>query len=65
MSLSLETLRQMTSDMGGPELSDDRLEQVLAQVRINQAHGEKLRQLDLSKVLPARLMRAEARGEES
>ena len=59
MSLSKETLRSMIQDIGGPELTDAELEQVLAQVEVHRLEGDLLRQLDLSKVLPARLMRAE------
>ena len=59
MSLSKETLRSMIQDIGGPELNDEELEQVVAQVEVHRLESDKLRQLDLSKVLPARLMRAE------
>ena len=62
MRVSKETLRTMIQDIGGPELSDADLEQVLAEVQVHRAQSEELRQLDLSKVLPARLMRvAESR----
>ena len=59
MSASKETLRTMIQDIGGPELSDADLEQLITQVQLHRLEGDKLRQLDLSKVLPARLMRAE------
>ena len=59
MSLSKETLRSMIQDIGGPELNDEELEQVVAQVEVHRLESDKLRQLDLSKVLPARLMQAE------
>ncbi len=58
MSVSKEKLERMIGEIGGPELSDADLEQVMAQVKLHQEQGEKLRQLDLSKALPARLMRA-------
>ena len=58
MSVSKETLERMIREIGGPELSDVDLEQVMAQVQLHREQGEKLRQLDLSKALPARLMRA-------
>ena len=59
MGVSKETLRQMIRDMGGPELSDERLEQVMAQVELHQAQSEKLRELDLATVFPARLMKTD------
>ena len=65
MSVSKETMRRMVRDIGGPELSDEGLEKVMAQVKLNQEQSERLRKLDLTKVLPARLMRADARSKES
>ena len=59
MSLSKETLRSMIQDIRGPDLNDEELEQVLAQVEMHRLESNKLRQLDMSKVLPARLMRSE------
>ncbi len=59
MSLSKETLKRMILDIRGPELNDEELEQVLAQVEMHRLESNKLRQLDMSKVLPARLMRSE------
>ena len=59
MSLSKETLKRMIQDIRGPELNDEELEQVLAQVEMHRLESNKLRQLDMSKVLPARLMRSE------
>ena len=62
---ALEALKRMVRDIGGPELSDEGMEQVMAQVQLHQAQSDRLRKLDLSKVLPARLMRADAGGRES
>ena len=59
MSLSKESLKRMILDIRGPELNDEELEQVLAQVEMHRLESNKLRQLDMSKVLPARLMRSE------
>ena len=64
MSVSKETLRQMIQDVGGPDLSDEELDQVMAQYQVHELESERLRQLDLSKVLPARLARAERGGSE-
>ncbi len=59
MGVSKETLRQMIRDMGGPELSDEGLEQVMAQIELNQAQSARLRELDLATVFPARLMKTD------
>ena len=65
MNVSKETLQGMIRDMGGPELTDEALEGVLAHVHFHELQGEKLRQLDLSKVLPVRVMRVDAKAVES
>ena len=65
MSISKEDLRRMLKEIDGPELSDGELEQLLPHVQVQQEQIEKLRRLDLRNVLPARLMRADARGRES
>ena len=65
MTLSKETLKHMIQDMGGPELGDAELEQVLAEVQVHQAQSEQLRQIDLSKLLPARLFRVDKSRRES
>ena len=65
MNVSIEMLQSMIVDRGGPSLTDEALEAVLAQVRFHEAQGEKLRQLDLSKVLPLRVMRVDAGAVES
>ena len=65
MSISKETLKRMIRESGGPELSDEGLEQVLAEVQVHQAHSETLQQLDLSKVLPVRLTRLEVSRRET
>ena len=65
MNLTKETLQSMIRDRGGPSLSDEALEGILAQVRFHEAQGEKLRRLDLSQVLPLRVMRVDAGAVES
>ena len=65
MSVSREMIRDMIQDMGGPELSEADLEKVLVEVQVHRAQSEELRQLDLSKVLPARLMRVDESRRES
>ncbi len=59
MSLSEETLKRLIQEIGGPVLNDAELEQVISLVQLHEAQGARLRELDLSKVLPARLMRIE------
>ena len=56
-------MREKQSDVA--KRRDEALEHVLVQVQLHEAQGEKLRQLDLSKVLSARLMRADERTRES
>ncbi len=65
MNVSIEMLQSMIHDRGGPSLTEEALEAVLAHVRFHEAQGEKLRQLDLSKVLPLRVMRVDAGAVES
>ena len=65
MSTSKEDLVRMLREIGGPELSDAELEQLLPHVQFYQEQSEKLRQLDLRNVLSARLMRADAKRRES
>ncbi len=59
VNVSIEMLQSMIHDRGGPSLTDEALEGVLVHVRFHQAQGEKLRQLDLSKMLPLRMMRVD------
>jgi hypothetical protein len=60
VDISNETLQSMIRDRGGPSLTDEDLEGILAHVRFHEAQGEKLRRLDLSKMLPVRVMRVDA-----
>ncbi len=65
VNVSIGMLQSMILDRGGPSLTDEALEAVLAHVRFHEAQGEKLRRLDLSKVLPLRVMRVDAGTVES
>ena len=62
MSVSKETLAKLLQEFSGPRLNDEELEKVLPAVEVYVEQARKLRQLDLSKVLPARLPRANEGG---
>ena len=59
MAISQETLRAMIRDYGGFELSDEELGLVLPEIEIYLREVEVLRELDLSKVMSSRLLRAQ------
>lgn len=59
MTISQETLRAMIRDYGGFELSDEELGLVLPEIEIYLGEVEVLRELDLSKVMSSRLLRAQ------
>jgi hypothetical protein len=58
MSISNETLKAMIRDYHGFELSDEELELIRPELDNYMAELEKLRELDLSNVMSARLLRA-------
>ena len=55
MAISNETLKAIVRDYHGFEMSDEELDKYVAEI-------EQLRDLDLSNVMSARLMRAEEGG---
>ena len=59
MAISKETLRAMIRDYGGFELSDEELGLVLPEIESYLGEVELLRELDLSKVMSSRLLRAQ------
>ncbi len=59
MAISKETLRGMIRDYGGFELSDEELELVLPEIDVYLGEVELLRELDVSKVVSSRLLRAQ------
>ena len=59
MAISQETLRAMIRDYGGFELSDEELELVLPEIDAYLGEVELLRELDVSKVMSSRLLRAQ------
>lgn len=61
MAVSKETLRRMLAEMGGLEMSDEELEGALPSVQAYADLAPKLRQLKLSEVLSARVVRHDAR----
>ena len=58
VALGKETLKAMARDYGGFELSDEELEKVAPALEQYLEEMGKLRELDLSDVLSARLLRA-------
>ena len=58
MAISQETLKAMIRDYGGVELSDEEMGLVLPEIEIYLGEVEVLRELDLSKVMSSRLLRA-------
>ena len=58
MSISNETLKAMIRDYHGFELSDEELDLIRPELDNYIAEMEKLRELDLSNVMSARLLRA-------
>ncbi len=59
MAISQETLRAMIRDYGGVELSDEEMALVLPEIETYLGEVEVLRELDLSKVMSSRLLRAQ------
>lgn len=59
MAISQETLRAMIRDYGGIELSDEEMALVLPEIETYLGEVEVLRELDLSKVMSSRLLRAQ------
>jgi hypothetical protein len=62
MALSTETLKAMMRDYQGFHLSDEELERIRPELDDYLAAIEVLRELDLSNVLSARLLRAHEGG---
>jgi Asp-tRNA(Asn)/Glu-tRNA(Gln) amidotransferase C subunit len=60
MAISKETLRKMLNEIGGVEMSETELEAALPTVQSYAELVDKLRQLDLSEVPAARLVRHDA-----
>lgn len=61
MSISIDTLKAMIRDFNGFELSDEELELIKPELDAYIAEVEKLRELDLTQVVSARLFRAQDR----
>lgn len=62
MALSKETLKSMIRDYHGVKLSDEELELIRPELDNYVAEAEKLRELDLSNVMSARLLHAQEGG---
>jgi hypothetical protein len=62
MTLSVETLKAIIREYQGFELSDEELERVRPELESYLAEAERLRELDLSTVMSARLLRAQEGG---
>ena len=62
MSIPTETLKAMVRDFQGFEVSDEELELIRPELDNYIAELEKLRELDLSEVISARLLRAKEGG---
>jgi hypothetical protein len=62
MALSTETLKAMMRDYQGLQLSDEELERIRPELDDYLVAIEQLRDLDLSNVLSARLLRADEGG---
>ena len=63
MSISNDTLKAMIRDYHGFELSDEELELVRPELDNYMAEVEKLRELDLSEVMSARLLQTKEGGD--
>ena len=63
MPISTETLKAMIRDFHGFDLSDEELELVRPEVDGYISEAEKLREIDLSNVISARLLHAEEGNE--
>ena len=62
MAIEIDTLKAMIRDYGGFEISDEELEIVRPALDNYLAEVEKLKDLDLSNVMSARLLRAKEGG---
>lgn len=62
MSFDSDTLKALIRDYQGFELSDEELEFIRPELDIYLAEVERLKDLDLSDVMSARLLRAKERG---
>ncbi len=62
MAIEIDTLKAMIRDYGGFEISDEELEIVRPALDNYLAEVEKLKDLDLSGVMSARLLRAQEGG---
>ena len=62
MAVTKETLRRMNEEFGGLKLSDAELDRVLPYVQAYTETATKLKRLDLSMVLPGRLLKLEEEG---
>ncbi len=62
MAIEIDTLKAMIRDYGGFEISDEELEIVRPALDNYLAEVEKLKDLDLSNVMSARLLRAQEGG---
>jgi hypothetical protein len=65
MAISKDTLRAIIRDYGGFGLSDAELDLIQPELDTYLAEVEKLRGLDLSNVMSARLLRAQEGGKEN
>ena len=63
MAIPKETLKAMIRDFHGFPISDEELELIRPELDNYQAEIEKLRQLDLSNIMSARLLRAQEGGD--
>ncbi len=63
MTIAKETLKAMIRDYHGFDLSDDELELIQPELDNYLAQVEKLRELDLSDVLSARLLQVNEGGQ--
>ena len=63
MAILDETLKAMIRDFHGIPISDEELDLIRPELDNYEAEMEKLRELDLSNVMSARLLRAQEGGE--
>jgi hypothetical protein len=62
MAVTKETLRRMAEEFGMLPMSDEELEKALPTVQANVEVAVKLRELDLSQVFAARVVRHDGQG---
>jgi len=63
MAISKDTLKAMIRDFHGFELSDSEMDLILPELDAYLSELEKLRELDLSKVMSSRLIKADEGGQ--